>query len=90
MCENPGKKITGFTFNSKTAKCERFATIGCKLSENGFKSKEMCQACEKGDYYRNVKSKNANQYFILLHHLTIAPQNLYSFQIIFRNSESRV
>ena len=61
ICEKIVKKITGFTFNSKTAKCEYFATIGCKLSENGFKSKEMCQVCEKGDYYRNVKSKNTNQ-----------------------------
>ena len=62
MCEKIGKKMTGFTFNSKTAKCEHFATIGCKLSENGFKSKEMCQrACKKGDYHRNVKSRNANQ-----------------------------
>jgi len=48
MCEKIERKITGFMFNSKTARCEHFATIGCKLSENGFKSKEMCQrACEK-------------------------------------------
>merc|ERR1712212_65054 len=43
-----GGRYKGFTFNSKTAKCEPFADVGCGLSENGFKSEKMCQrTCRK-------------------------------------------
>ena len=50
-----GARLKGFTFNTKTAKCEPFATVGCTLSENGFKSEKMCQrTCRKSNVYKNV------------------------------------
>ena len=50
-----GARLKGFTFNSFYNKCEPFTTVGCTLSENGFKSEKMCQrTCRKSNVYKNV------------------------------------
>ena len=49
-----GGRFKGFTFNSKTSKCEPFAAVGCELSENGFESEKMCQrTCRKSNNHKN-------------------------------------
>ena len=54
MC---GLRIEGYTYNSKTAKCEPFHQVGCKISGNGWGTKRTCElACVKKTGKKNLKN----------------------------------